>query len=239
MRRLFIVDVHANLPAFEAVLKDAGAADEVVFLGDIVGFGPHPSACVELLRGLNAKAIIGNHDLSVLERRGRPLSLAYPVNWEDWTLARLSDSQREYLASLPEELTVVSCGGEAKVIHHPSGAPYLHPRMPDEMLAEHFRGVPGRSVYFGHSHRQMDRVVCGRRLVCVPPVGQPRNGDPRAGYAVEEEGQLHFRFVGYDVQSLVGDIRTIGLEQRFCERWIRFVLTAHDPEWSRERLRRR
>ena len=50
MKRLWIADIHANLPAFEAVLADAGAVDDIVFLGDIVGFGPNPAECIELLR---------------------------------------------------------------------------------------------------------------------------------------------------------------------------------------------
>ncbi|MBM4082977.1 MAG: metallophosphoesterase family protein, partial [Planctomycetes bacterium] len=180
------------------------------------------------------KAIVGNHDLSALARRGRPKALSCPVNWEDWTSAQLSTAQCEYLGSLPRELRLESCGCEARVIHHPAGAPYLHPHMPDEMLAEFFRDVPGRVVCFGHSHRRIDRVIRGRRFVCVPSVGEPRNGDSRAGYAVEEDGQIYFKFVSYAAQPLIRDIQAIGLDERFCERWVRFVLTARDPEWSRE-----
>ena len=234
MRRLLLADVHANLPAFEAVLGDAGPVEDVVFLGDVVGFGPHPSACVERLRALNARAIIGNHDVSVLSRKGKALALAHPVNWEDWTYAQLSEAQLQYLTALPEELTIESCGQEVKVIHQPPGAPYLHPKMPDDVLAGHFRNVVGRAIYCGHSHRLIDRVLDRRRIVCFPAVGQPRNGDPRAGYAVEEDGRLHFRFVSYDVPSVAADCRRIGLDETFCERWVRFLLTGHDPEWSRE-----
>ncbi|MBU0606911.1 MAG: metallophosphoesterase family protein, partial [Armatimonadetes bacterium] len=66
MKRLWIADVHANLPAFVAVLADAGAVDEVIFLGDVVGYGPHPAECVDLLARLQPQAVLGNHDAAVL-----------------------------------------------------------------------------------------------------------------------------------------------------------------------------
>lgn len=74
----------------------------------------------------------------------------------------------------------------------------------------------------------------GLRYVCIPPVGQPRNGDPRAGYALEEGGDLSFHFVTYDLDKVVEEVRRIGLEPRFCERWVRFLRAAFDAEWSRE-----
>ena len=234
MRRLWIADVHANLPAFEAVLRDAGTVDDVVFLGDIVGFGPHPVACIDLLRQLEAKAILGNHDASVLAVRGRPGPRSTPIDWDEWTFDQLSDSQLSYLEALPRKLAIVSGGVEIKAMHHPAGAPYLHPAMPEPVLANHLQAVPHPVVFCGHSHRGIDRTVNGRRFVCIPPVGQPRNRDPRAGYAVESDGNLVFAFVTYDVERAVADVQGIGLAEEFCQRWIRFLRTGFDTEWSRE-----
>lgn len=102
MKRLWIADVHANLPAFEAVLADAGKAGEIVFLGDIVGFGPHPSACADLLIQLDANVILGNHDVSTLAIRTRSTPRrAHPVDWDEWTFDQLSDSQLSYLDKPP------------------------------------------------------------------------------------------------------------------------------------------
>ena len=233
MRRLFIADVHANLPAFEAVLRDAGVVDEVIFLGDIVGYGPHPAECIDLLRTLGARAAAGNHDLEVPAACPRPGDAAEPVNWSRWTFEQLTDSHRAYLARLPRHLTIAGEGAEITAVHHPPGAPYLHPDMPDATLARHCRAAPGSSVYFGHSHRPIDRVVDGRRLVCVPPVGQPRDGDPRAGYALEVGGELSFHRVAYDVEAVVADVRAIGLDPAFATRWVEFLRTGFDDEWSR------
>jgi len=234
MRRLWIADVHANLPAFEAVLADAGAVDDIVFLGDIVGCGPHPSACVDLLRQLKAKAILGNHDISVLAVMGHAARRSNPVAWDEWTFDQLNESQVSYLQTLPSELTIPFRGANAKAIHHPPGVPYLYPAMPDSVLAKHLQTVSDPVVFCGHSHRQIDRTVNGCRYVCIPPVGQSRNGDARSGYAVENNGTLVFRFVPYDIERVVADIQRIGLADEYCQRWITFLRTGFDVEWSRE-----
>lgn len=234
MKRLWLADVHANLPAFEAALADAGRSDEVVFLGDIVGFGPHPLACIERLRRLDAKVVLGNHDAAVLAVRERAVRRSPPLEWDEWTFDQLHESHLSYLASLPAELSVTFCGAAATAMHHPPGAPYLHPAMPDAVLAGYLQAAAHAAVVCGHSHRQIDRFVNGRRYVCVPSVGQPRNGDTRAGYAVEEDGTLLFRFVRYDVEQVVADVEKIGLTSAFRGRWVRFLRTGWDAEWSRE-----
>jgi len=235
MKRLWITDIHANLPAFEAVLADAGKADEIVFLGDIVGYGPHPSACVDLLMQLDAKIILGNHDAATLATRTRSTPRrTNPVDWDEWTFEQLGHTQLSYLASMAIELKLDFRGIEAKVIHHPPGAPYLDSSMPDDVLAQHFQAVLSPVVFCGHSHRQIDRTINGCRYIVIPAVGQPRNRDPRAGYAVECDGTLEFRFVEYDIDRYAVDVENIGLDAAFCQRWIRFVRTGYDTVWSRE-----
>lgn len=234
MRRLWFADVHAVLPAFEAVIADAGSCDEILFLGDIVGYGPHPAACVNRLQQLGAKVVQGNHDASVLAVSRRADRPALPTNWDEWTCDQLNASQLAYLASMPKELETTCCGMPAKAIHHPAGAPYLHPAMPDSVLAQHARPAPGAVLVCGHSHRNVDRVIDGGRFICLPPVGQARNGDPRAGYAIEEHGVLSFKFVEYDVERVAADIEKIPLDDGFRQRWIQFLRTGRDAEWSRE-----
>lgn len=233
MRRLFLCDVHANLPAFEAVLEHAGPVDETFFLGDVVGCGPRPAECVDLLRSLGARAIGGNHDLAVLAS-ARADGFPCTGNWDHWSLGQLDEARRQYLAALPAVMEVRSCGRATCLIHRSQAPHYLHPDMPDDLVDAYFRDVPGEAVYCGHSHRSMDRVIDGRRLVCLPPVGQPRNRDSRAGYAVEEGGQLRFGFAEYDVERVVGDLARTGLADAFRARWEQFLRTAWDAEWSRE-----
>ena len=194
----------------------------------------HPSACIDLLKQLDAKVVVGNHDVSVLGIRGRAARRSHPVNWNEWTFDQLNESQVSYLTTLPDELTIDFCGVNAKALHYPFGVPYLHPAMPDSVLANHLQTLSHPVTFFGHSHRQIDRTIDGRRYVCIPPIGQPRNRDPRAGYAVENDGRLVFRFVPYDIERVVADIRRIGLGDAFRQRWIGFLRTGFDVAWSRE-----
>ena len=233
MRRLFLADVHANLPAFEAVIEHAGAVDEVFFLGDVVGCGSRPAECADLLRAVGARSICGNHDTAVLASAGEE-GFPRAGNWDHWSLAQLDEAQRHFLACLPARADVHSCGRATRLIHRSPADHYLHPDMPDAQVEAYFRPVPGEAVYCGHSHRAMDRVVGGRRLVCLPPVGQPRNRDPRAGYAVEADGELHFAFVEYDVEAMLGDLERIGLDHALRVRWEQFLGRAWDPQWSRD-----
>jgi predicted phosphodiesterase len=207
MTRLWLADVHANLPAFEAVLADAGEVDEVVFLGDVVGYGPHPAACVERLMSLGARAVLGNHDAAVLAWRERAAAPAVPLNWDQWTLGQLGPAHLAHLAALPETLSV---------------------------LATHVVGLTSPLTHCGHTHRARDRTVTGRRLISLPAVGQPRNGDLRAGYALEHGGGLAFHLVAYDVARVLADLERIGLPEAFLQRWTNFVRTGFDVEWSRE-----
>ena len=94
MNRLWITDVHANFPAFESAVRDAGKVDEVVFLGDVVGCGPHPAECINLLMQLNPKAIQGNHDAAIVAIRGHALRELDPVDLNEWSFDQLNETQQ-------------------------------------------------------------------------------------------------------------------------------------------------
>ncbi len=235
MKRLWIADIHANLPALEAVIKDAGGADETVFLGDIVGFGPHPAECVDFLMRMAPKAVIGNHDKAILRKQNMAVfGPGWRVSWDDWTFLQLSPGHLSYLGRLPDEMEMRACGAAARVRHMLPCSPYLHPDMPDEVLLGIIQNFPGRLIVLGHSHHPIDRSVAGKRVVCVPSAGQPRNGKPQAGYAVEENGQLIFKFTDYNLEKTASDVSGIGLSAAFTERWVSFLKTGYDSEWSRE-----
>ncbi len=246
MKRLFIADVHANLPALQAVLADAGRVDAVVFLGDAVGFGPYPAQCVELLQSLRPIAVIGNHDSAVLSAGAFPPGSPSPAAiWNAWTLHQLGANHVQWLQALPAEAEIPNVAtaeqsapdclrGPIKLLHHPPGAPYLHPRMPDDELAGYFTKVAGGMIVCGHSHYGFDRAVNGRRFVCVPSAGQPRDGDPRAGYALEIDGRMELRRVAYDVESAASGVAGLPLPAAFIARWLNFLRTGHDREWSRD-----
>ncbi|MDP3955257.1 MAG: metallophosphoesterase family protein, partial [bacterium] len=101
MRILIVADVHSNLAAFESVLTHAGAVDRVWSLGDLVGYGPDPGACIALLRSYPHLAIAGNHDLAAAGSMGMAEFNPVAAEAAIWTAAHLSDDERAYLKGLP------------------------------------------------------------------------------------------------------------------------------------------
>lgn len=227
MRRLIFTDVHASLPALTAVLNDAGHWDEALFLGDIVGFGPHPAECAALLREIAPLRILGNHDRDCCT--GRPKSL-----WDAWTYDRLSDDMRGWILDCPETLSLPF--GELRVFcshRAPSAVGYLRPTVSAEEMAAAFGGTDADLFLCGHYHHGIERILHGKRYAAIRAVGQMRDRDPQAGYTIEEDGILTHHRVPYDIERVIRDLDAIGLENSFKARWAQFIRTAYDPEWSR------
>jgi predicted phosphodiesterase len=235
VRRLILADVHAVLPALEAVLADAGRVEQIVCLGDLVGYGPHPAQCVARLRALGALAVLGNHDQEVLSEPQLPPPAERDGHqmWLRWTYDQLAAEGRAYLAELPLRRALTLCDRPAAAVHAAGSGPSLHPAMPDAVFQQAFADVPGEVVLFGHYHRRLERQVAGRSYVGIKAVGQARDHDPWAGYAIEQDGVLVHHEVRYDLESVARDVQAIGLPVAFCARWLRFLRTGWDDEWSR------
>lgn len=227
MRRLIFADVHANEPALRAILEDAKHWDEAVFLGDIVGWGPHPEQCAKLLREIDPIRVLGNHDLSCCAERK-------DWHWDAWTYDRLTDETRKWILDCPETITF-SSGSEKIYATHKTknNKNYLSPSISPSEMANSFEESEASILLCGHCHHLIERVWNNKRYVCIRAVGQMRDGDPQTGYTIEENGRLtHYR-VPYDVDKVVYDLKSIGLDEDFRIRWSNFVSTAYDPEWSR------
>ncbi|SEH64954.1 phosphoesterase, MJ0936 family [Halopenitus malekzadehii] len=228
MRVGLIADVHANLPALEAVWSDMPAVDRVVCAGDVVGYNPWPAECLERVREIADAIVIGNHDRTV----DRPHEYAANRMAEaglEHAKRELTDAQREWLADRPRSVTIAD--GDLLVVHdHPTiRDKYVYPsEFPSlgRYLTEH------RGLVLGHTHVQHADVVDGRRIVNPGSVGQPRDGDPRAAYAVLELDQsdpgtgrsdlnpptVDLHRVAYDVDRVVDRIADVGLPDRTGER---------------------
>jgi diadenosine tetraphosphatase ApaH/serine/threonine PP2A family protein phosphatase len=231
-------DLHANLPAFEACLAHArehGAA-RFAILGDLVDYGPHPTEVVELCRELELEGAVvlrGNHDtLNV-----NPVLTG--SSWGDmtaaWTYKQLDDAQRDWLAQLP----LIARIDSVFLVHATADAPERWFYVEDELAATRSldaaaKDAAVRYVFGGHVHQQslfyrgagshLMRFVPRpgvaipvgphrRWLATVGSVGQPRDGDPRANYALLDLGaaQLTFHRVAYDHGAVAREIRAAGL----------------------------
>ena len=232
MRIGLVSDVHANRLALEAVLDDMPAVDEVVCVGDVVGYNPWPAACVERIRSVATATVRGNHDRTV-ETPERYRANRMAEAGLEHAKRELSADQLAWLRSLPRATRFG--GGDFLLVHsHPDPAhedAYVYPS-DFETLALAIEAVeatddgdggPLAGVVLGHTHVQGARWVGDRLVVNPGSVGQPRDGDPDAAYAVLEtsEPAVDLRRVSYDVDQVIEAVDRAGLPLRTGERLIR------------------
>ena len=229
MKVALIADVHANLPALEAVLAHAHQHSVAAIwnLGDFLGYGAFPDEVVARLRAEGALSIIGNYDLKVLkfskqkEKWGKSKHPQKYLAFQ-WAYEHLSKESRMYLRSLPEEIRVEIEGKNILLTH---GSPIsneeaLTPDTPDERLRE--LAKPDTDLILcGHSHQAFARQVDSTWFINPGSVGRPDDGDPRTGYAIFRIGPdllqvEHFR-LEYDVTRAVRAIRENGLPEAFAQ----------------------
>jgi diadenosine tetraphosphatase ApaH/serine/threonine PP2A family protein phosphatase len=223
MRILVIADVHANMTALEAVVRDAerhSRVDETWCLGDIVGYGPDPGDCISLLLEVCNVCVAGNHDLA---SAGKTDTSEFNPNAADaiqWTRRQLSKRDIDYVSNLP--LRIETHG--FTLVHGSPRDPLWEYVSSVDTAAENLTSFDGKYCLVGHTHRPLafsfsalseSRAIelkyetaislAEDRLILNPgAVGQPRDGDPRASYAVidDETGTFSLHRVPYDVEAV-------------------------------------
>jgi putative phosphoesterase len=203
MRIALISDIHANLDALQAVLADMPAADRVVCCGDVVGYYDRPNEVCALVRDRGIECIRGNHDAYVIgalipkaENR-----LSYRT---DWTRATLAATHRRWLEGLGTEMRLEAGGRRLRIRHaNPwDEETYLYP----DAHATLARVRIGRDeiLAIGHTHRPLDRRLDEGWLVNPGSVGQPRDWNPLAAYALidMDTGAIEPRRVAYGVAQM-------------------------------------
>jgi len=213
-----VSDVHANLPALEAVLDDMPPVETVVCAGDVVGYNPWPAACLDRVRDLADATVRGNHDRTVEtpERyRGNRMAEA----GLEHAKAELSADELAWLRSLPRAASFAD--GRYLLVHsHPAPEredAYVYPEKfgtLDRYLDDLDGDLDG--LVLGHTHVQGSRSVDGRLVVNPGSVGQPRDGDPDAAYAVldTDADTVDLRRVAYDIDRVVEAVSAAELPER-------------------------
>jgi putative phosphoesterase len=229
VRIAFFSDIHSNLPALEAVLADIDRAgvDQRYVLGDLVGYAPWPNEVLERLQAEQLPTLLGNYD----EGTGFGLDAcgcAYTDPVEEtlgdasfaWTKAHTSEANKAWLRSLPREIRFEADGRRYLLVH---GSPrrineYLYEDKPDATFARIAAGGNADVIVCGHTHRPYDKWVGDVRFVNDGSAGKPKDGDPRAAWALLDtvSGALEIRRVGYDVDRTVDGILASGLPPVFA-----------------------
>lgn len=239
MKVAVLSDIHANLPALQAVLADCDrrGVERIYHLGDLVGYAPWPNEVVALIREAGIPGIQGNYDSTVAndhphcgcqydDPRERDLS----AESYGWTVAHTSEETKRWMGRLPFSMTARPLGGhrgDGPVLRMVHGTPTLNTVYWREDRTDGFArkmltllgAVAGDLVFFGHTHKPWQRLVDDVLLVNTGSVGRPKDRDPRAGYALVDLGErprVEQARVSYDVEMAARAVIDAGLPEAFA-----------------------
>ncbi|MDQ3587870.1 MAG: metallophosphatase family protein [Actinomycetota bacterium] len=239
MERVAVVtDIHANLPALEAALDRAEEqdVDRVFCGGDLVGYGPHPDAVCALIAERGIPTIYGNYDYAI----GRGLEdcgCAYRDRHDRelgersvaWTLEHTSSVSKDFMRGLPFDLRFELGARRVRLVH---GSPrrvneYLFEDKPPRTFERIAAGADCDVLVFGHTHQPWVHEYGGVLFVNCGSVGKPKDGDPRAAFALltdDYEGRLDVTIerVDYDARSVADELASAGLPAEYADK----LLTA-------------
>lgn len=227
MKVALIGDMHANLPALEAVLEHVRqhGAEAIWNIGDFVGYGPFPEEVVNLLRSQPVVSIVGNYDTAVVKFGKGAKKKKHPAKAfaHQWAYEHLSKESLRYLESLPEQIRLEVEDRRVLLTHGSPQSPdeHLTPDTPQERLGDLAEMAQADIVICGHSHQPFVRRADGVWFINTGSVGRPDDGDPRACYAMMEITQRklqvrHYR-IDYDLQRTVDAMRKNHLPEAFIQ----------------------
>ena len=238
MRICLISDVHSNLPALDAVLAAAGAVDAVWQLGDVVGYGPDPDGVVARLQERDAVGVRGNHDAAALG--GSEIEWFNPDARRamEWTRSTISDDTRAWLEALPEHRSEAGC----ELVHGSPREPLWEYITSPGVARDNLKLLNGSIGLHGHTHMPVAwiedaehgtgvelvrgrpglRLELGGRRVLLNPgsVGQPRDGDPDAAFAILDLGAatIEWHRAAYDIRAVQAEMKSAGLPGSLASR---------------------
>jgi putative phosphoesterase len=209
MRILVISDIHGNRAALEAVATVPH--DAVICLGDIVGYGPDPAACTRWVQRHSGWTVQGNHDRAIGDEvppRCRPDFAWLAEAVTPWTRSQLAPEDFTFLRGLPRWTVHVIDGVRVACVHARPSDPLYGYLPPDrEVWARELESVVADLVLVGHTHLPLDFTIGRQRLVNPGSVGQPKDGDPRAAFAVVVDGEPQLGRIEYDVEQTVAALK--------------------------------
>jgi putative phosphoesterase len=231
MKILLLSDIHANWIALSAIRE---TYDVCLFLGDLVEYGTDPIPCIDWVRRQAHVAIRGNHDHSTAQRVVTAVSgrgcrrLAATTREQHWRT--LQPQHFKFLSRLPVTQTLELDGKTFYLVH-------ATPRDPmDEYLTNDREGwtqrltnIDADYVCVGHTHLPLHLELERGQLINPGSVGQPRDGDPRAAYAVIENGEVSLRRAEYDIEAAIDQMRSSGLETESVELAAELLRTGGRP----------
>ena len=231
-----LYDIHGNLPALEASLAaiDAIGVDELYCGGDLVGYGPHPNQVCALIEERGIPTIYGNYDYAIA-RELDDCGCAYVTQHDRelgqqsvaWTLAHTDQRSKEFMRGLPFDLHFELGSQHVHLVH---GSPrkvneYLFEDKPASLYERLAAAEDDQVLVFGHTHKPWINTFGGVLFVNCGSVGKPKDGDPRAAFAIleaEDQGSVRASIerVPYDAEAVAREVATAGLPGEYAEKLV-------------------
>ncbi|ABW18651.1 metallophosphoesterase family protein [Alkaliphilus oremlandii] len=230
MKIAVISDIHSNIVALNAVLDSikSNSCEEIICLGDLVGYGPHPNEVIEKISQLGISTIMGNYDEAVgfyLPYCGCHLDskvkLLQSQNSLRWTEENTKEENKIILRQLPEQL---ECNFNGKVISAYHGSPssiteYIYDNQQDR-LQEVIEELNTDILLLGHTHLPFIKWIGNKLIINPGSVGKPKDGDNRASYVLlelNEKVNIEIIRVSYDIDKVIEDMSKTSLLKEFGE----------------------
>ena len=231
-----ITDIHGNLPALEASLDaiEQIGVEEVFCGGDLVGYGPHPNEVCTLIRDLGIPTIYGNYDYAIA-RDLDDCGCAYVTQHDRqlgqrsvaWTLEHTDQAAKDFMRELPFDLHVPVGDQDVHLVH---GSPrkvneYLFEDKPARLYERLAAAESGQVLAFGHTHKPWIHTFGGVLFVNCGSVGKPKDGDPRAAFAIleaDDHGPVRASIerVPYDAEAVAREVAAAGLPGEYAEKLV-------------------
>jgi putative phosphoesterase len=230
-----ITDIHGNLPALQAALGriDKLGINEVYCGGDLVGYGPHPNEVCALIREREIPTIYGNYDYAIA-RDLDDCGCAYVTQHDRdlgqqsvaWTLAHTAQGSKDFMRELPFDVHFPVGDQDVHLVH---GSPrklneYLFEDKPARLYERLAAAETDKVLVFGHTHKPWIHAYGGVLFVNCGSVGKPKDGDPRAAFAILEAGGTGVRAsimrVPYDAAAVAREVEAVGLPGEYAEKLV-------------------
>lgn len=233
VRILFFSDVHGNLSALKSILKTE-KYDVVIFAGDFVDYGPHPVECIEKIREVSKYVVMGNHDAAVsfgIDCRCSYLMKDLSIETrEAISIPQISEDLKKYMKKLPTIHRFNIDGLSFTLVHaSPDDHLYKYVKPSDNSEIEKItRTINSRFLLVGHSHIPFIKKVNNVIVINPGSVGQPRDGDSRASYAIinTDNEYVELKRIKYDINETINALKRFNLKKESYERLVRILKTG-------------
>ncbi len=226
MRYAIISDIHANLEALQTALAHIETldVDGIVCLGDIVGYGPNPNECIELVQMHCLQTVKGNHDAAAIDLSETIYMNKLAREAAMWTHARLDQNSKDFLMNLPMKSTIKNAFLVHASPYEPDEWHYIMTNLDADVAFHHFETPV---CFIGHTHRagvfnspSNDHTNNEKRLINVGSIGQPRDKDPKLSFGLFDTETLVYENIrlSYSVEKTADKMFTAGLPSELAER---------------------